>query len=62
MKRRLESWCELAASLGASQLQVSQSVKRRGLEPRSKGIAIVRSRYQATTSEDTAGWRKLSVR
>jgi hypothetical protein len=34
---------------------------QRGLEPGSRGIAIVRSRYQATTSEDTAGWKRLSV-
>jgi hypothetical protein len=34
---------------------------QRGLEPRSRGLAIVRSRYQATTSEDTAGWKTVSV-
>jgi hypothetical protein len=26
-----------------------------GLEPESRGIAIVRTRYQTTTNEDTAG-------
>jgi hypothetical protein len=31
------------------------------LEPGSRGIAIARSRYQATTSEDTADWKSLSV-
>jgi hypothetical protein len=31
------------------------------LEPGSKGKVIVRSRYQATTSEDTAGWKRLSA-
>jgi hypothetical protein len=31
---------------------------RRGLEPGSREIAIVRSRYQATTSEETAGWKR----
>jgi hypothetical protein len=34
---------------------------QRGLEPGSRGIAIVRSRYQATTSKDTASWKRLSV-
>jgi hypothetical protein len=34
---------------------------QRGSEHESKIIAIVRSRYQATTSEDTAGWKSLSV-
>jgi hypothetical protein len=32
---------------------------QRGLEPGSRGLAIVRSLYQATTSEDTAGWKRL---
>jgi hypothetical protein len=30
---------------------------QRGLEPGSRGIATVRTRYQATTSEDTGGWK-----
>jgi hypothetical protein len=30
---------------------------QKGLEPGSRGIAIVRSRYQATTGEDNAGWK-----
>jgi hypothetical protein len=36
---------------------------QRGLEAGSRGIAIVRSRYQTNTrtSEDTAGWKRLSV-
>jgi hypothetical protein len=33
---------------------------QRGLEPESRGIAIVRSRYQATTSEDTAAGKDLA--
>jgi hypothetical protein len=33
----------------------------RRLEAGSRGRAIVRSRYQATTSEHTAGWKYLSV-
>jgi hypothetical protein len=47
----------MAACLGASQLKVSQSLKRsqRGLEPGSRGITSVRSSCQATVSEDTAG-------
>jgi hypothetical protein len=32
-----------------------------GLEHGSRGIAIVRSSYQETFSEDTAGWKRLSV-
>jgi hypothetical protein len=32
-----------------------------GLEPRCRGIAIVRSRFQATTSEDSAGWKLACV-
>jgi hypothetical protein len=31
---------------------------QRWLEPGSRGISTVRSRYQALTSEDTAGWKK----
>jgi hypothetical protein len=31
---------------------------QRGLEPGSRGLAVIRSRYQATTSEDTAGWKR----
>jgi hypothetical protein len=34
---------------------------QRGLGPGSRGITIVRSRYQATTREDIAGWKRLSV-
>jgi hypothetical protein len=34
---------------------------RRGLEHGSREKAIVRNRYQATASEDTAGWKRLSV-
>jgi hypothetical protein len=33
---------------------------QRGLEPGSRGIAIVRTRYQAIASEDTASWKRLS--
>jgi hypothetical protein len=32
---------------------------QRGLEPGRRGLAIVRSRYQAATSEDIAGWKAL---
>jgi hypothetical protein len=32
-----------------------------GLEPGSTRLAIVRSRYQATISEDTAVWKRLGV-
>jgi hypothetical protein len=30
-------------------------------EPRVRGMSATESRYQATTGEDTAGWKKLSV-
>jgi hypothetical protein len=36
-------------------------VIQRGLEHRSRGIAIVRSRYEATTGEETADWKRPSV-
>jgi hypothetical protein len=32
-----------------------------GLQPRIRGTAIVKSRYQATISEDTEGWKRHSV-
>jgi hypothetical protein len=32
---------------------------QRGIEPGSRGIVVVRSRHQATTEEDTAGWKRL---
>jgi hypothetical protein len=41
--------------------QLKGAAIQRGLEPGSRRIATVRSRYQATTSEDTAGWERLSV-
>jgi hypothetical protein len=31
---------------------------QRRLDPRNRGIAIVRNRYQETSSEDTAGWKR----
>jgi hypothetical protein len=37
------------------------SAVQRGLEHGRRGIAIVRSRYQETSSEDTASWKKLSI-
>jgi hypothetical protein len=37
------------------------SAIQRRLEPGNRGIAIVRSRYQAATNEDTAGWKGLSL-
>jgi hypothetical protein len=33
---------------------------RKGIEPGSRGIAVVRSRHQATTIEDTAVWKNLA--
>jgi hypothetical protein len=34
---------------------------QRGLERGGRRISIVRSRYEATASEDTAGWTRFSV-
>jgi hypothetical protein len=34
---------------------------QRGLEPGSRELAIVRSRYQTTSSEDTASWKTCKV-
>jgi hypothetical protein len=34
---------------------------QRGHESRSRGITTVRSRYPATTSEDTTGWKILDM-
>jgi hypothetical protein len=39
----------------------NRAAVRRELEPRSRGIAIVRSHYLVTTSEDIAGWKSLGV-
>jgi hypothetical protein len=65
MKSRLGGWCEVAASLRVSQLKHWRSWKgasvQRGLEPRNRKLAIVRGRYQTTTSEDTASWKRLSM-
>jgi hypothetical protein len=37
------------------------AVVQKGLESGSRRIAIIKSCHQATTSEDTAGWKRLSV-
>jgi hypothetical protein len=51
----------MAASLGVSCNRVQKGTGvQGGLERGSRGLGIVRSRYQ-TTSEDTAGWKRLSV-
>jgi hypothetical protein len=34
---------------------------QRGFEPESRELAIIRSRYQATISEETAGWKRLNM-
>jgi hypothetical protein len=36
-----------------------RAVVQRGLEPGSRGLAIVRGRIQATINEGTAGWKRL---
>jgi hypothetical protein len=54
----------MAASLGVKSAGTRSwrvAAVHRGLEPVSRGIAIVRSRYQTTTSEAAADWRRLSV-
>jgi hypothetical protein len=64
----------MAASLGASQLKVSsvwEFMKKKGsgkgaavqtgLQPGSRGLASVGSRYQAKTSKDTAVCKRLRV-
>jgi hypothetical protein len=49
--------CEVAASLGAISVGRESPFREHGR----RGIAIVGSRYQETSSEDAAGWKKLSV-
>jgi hypothetical protein len=34
---------------------------QRGLGPGNRGLAIVESRYQTNTSEDTVSWKRLSL-
>jgi hypothetical protein len=36
-------------------------VVQRGLELGNRGLVIVRSRYQETSSEDTVGWKKFTA-
>jgi hypothetical protein len=45
------SWSFKCVQLGAA--------VQRGLKPGIRGIAIVRSRYQTTTSDDTVRWKRL---
>jgi hypothetical protein len=37
--------------------ELKGSTVQKGLEPGSRGIVYVKSRYQATTSEDSTGWK-----
>jgi hypothetical protein len=48
-----DNWSNNTHSWKAASIQ-------RGLEPEIRGIATVRSLYQATTSDDIAGWKRLS--
>jgi hypothetical protein len=41
--------------------QLKGAAVPRGLGHGSRGIATVRSRYQETSGEDTAGWERLRV-
>jgi hypothetical protein len=42
-------------------IQLEESPFRKDLNTEDKKIAIIRSRNQATTSKDTAGWKRLSM-
>jgi hypothetical protein len=54
--RRVRGWCEVVASLGVNCERVSGQY---GREHGSWGNCGFGSRYQATTSEDTADWEDL---
>jgi hypothetical protein len=49
--------CELVARVFSRK----RATVQRGLDHGSRGIAIVRSRYQASNSEDPTDWKRLSV-
>jgi hypothetical protein len=62
VKRSLGGWCEMSASLGVScnrQLEGSRHSERTWA--RKQRNSRCSSRYQATTSEDTVGWKRLSI-
>jgi hypothetical protein len=46
---------------GKTQFSWKGAAIQRKLEHEKKELAIVRSRYQETSSEDTSGWRRLIV-
>jgi hypothetical protein len=57
------NWGNRISLVGESvkkRVQLEGAVVQRGLEPGGRGITIVRIRCQGTTSEDTAGWKRLS--
>jgi hypothetical protein len=58
-----DNWSNRVSSIWES-VKIRSSWKRdaiqRVFEPGSKEIDIVRSPYQATPSEDTTGWKRLS--
>jgi hypothetical protein len=56
MAVRAEEWDEVKIEFSWKRAAI-----RRVLEPESRGIAIVKRRYQAMTCEDVAGWKRLSM-
>jgi hypothetical protein len=50
-----------AWELVVTELNWKGAAIHRVLEPGSRGLATVRSRYQAATGEDTAGWKRCKV-
>jgi hypothetical protein len=59
-----DSWGKQVSSVEESEKKRgswNEDAVQIGLESRSRGIAIVKSRYQTSTSEDIAGWKTLSV-
>jgi hypothetical protein len=42
---------------GRRRVSLKGAAVQRGLEPGNRRLAIVRINYQATTSEDTDGWK-----
>jgi hypothetical protein len=60
-RRKLGQQSQFCTGVCKKKRQLKGAAVQRELEPRSRGLAIVRSRYQATISEDTAGWKILSL-
>jgi hypothetical protein len=54
---RVSSVREAVRKRGRRRAIVRGAAVQRGLEPGSRRLAIVGSRYQVTTTEDTEGWK-----